>query len=139
MAHKYLLDTSVYSQPIRPKPNANCQKRWEKLTDSQLAVPTIAVAELKYGLFLKNSDRLWSAYQSILKVRLKVFDFAESAASVFGEIKSVQTQSGKTVDDFDLAIAAIAIGHDLTVATLNSRHFKLIDGLNWEDWSSACG
>lgn len=139
MAHKYLLDTSVYSQPIRPKPNANCQKRWEKLTDSRLAVPTIAVAELEYGLFLKSSDRLWSAYQSILKGRLMVFDFDESAASVFGEVKSVQTQSGKTVDDFDLAIAAIAIGHDLTVATLNSRHFKLIDGLNWEDWSSACG
>jgi predicted nucleic acid-binding protein len=137
MAHKYLLDTSVYSQPIRPIPNANCQLRWKKLTDSQLAVPAMGIAELEFGLFLKDSDRLWAAYRSILKDRLKIFDFDANAASVFGELKAKQTQSGKTVDDFDLAIAAVAIAHDLTVATLDPRHFKLIDGLHWEDWSSA--
>ena len=72
-----------------------------------------------------------------MKDRLKIFDFDTNAASVFGELKAKQTQSGKTVDDFNLAIAAIAVTHDLTVATLNSRHFKLIDDLHWEDWSSA--
>ena len=137
MAHKYLLDTTVYSQPIRPFPNPNCQLRWQKLKDSQLAVPAMGIAELEFGLFLKNAERLWAAYRSILKGRLKIFDFDESSASVFGELKAKQTQSGKTVDDFDLAIASIAIAYDLTVATLNSRHFKLIDGLQWEDWSSA--
>ena len=97
----------------------------------------MGIAELEFGLFLKDSDRLWAAYRSILKDRLKIFDFDANSASVFGELKAKQTQSGKTVDDFDLAIAAVAIAHDLTVATLNSRHFKLIDGLHWEDWSSA--
>lgn len=100
-----------------------------------MAVPTIAIAELEYGLFLKNSDRLWSAYRSILKDRLATLDFDASTASVFGELKSRQTTKGKTLDDFDLAIAAIAMAHDLTPATLNSRHFKLIDELRWEDWS----
>ncbi|MGC9452443.1 MAG: type II toxin-antitoxin system VapC family toxin [Oceanipulchritudo sp.] len=137
MALKYLLDTSVFSQPIRPKPNLNCQRRWQKHGDAQLAVPAMAIAELEYGLFLKDSDRLWSAYRSILKDRLQLFDFSAAVASVFGEIKSSQTRSGRTVDDFDLAIAATAIAHDLTVATLNARHFQLIDDLRWEDWSSA--
>lgn len=137
MALNYLLDTSVFSQPIRPKPNLNCQKRWQKHGDAQLAVPAMAIAELEYGLCLKNSDRQWSAYRSILKDRLQLFDFSASVASIFGELKAKQTQSGKTVDDFDLAIASVAMAHDLTVATLNSRHFQRIDGLHWEDWSRA--
>jgi len=137
MALRYLLDTSVYCQPLRPRPSASCQTKWQHHEDERLAVPAIAIAELEYGLFLKDSDKLWSAYRSILKGRLTTLDFTPSTASVFGEMKARQSQSGKTIDDFDLAIAAIAVEHDLTVATLNSRHFQKIKDLRWEDWSKS--
>lgn len=137
MKLRYLLDTSVFSQPIRPLPLPACQKRWQHYGDAKLAVPTMAIAEIEYGLFLKNSDKLWTAYRSILKDRLATFDFTASVASVFGEMKSRQAQLGEPVDDFDLAIAATAVAHDLIVATLNTRHFKLIENLRWEDWSEA--
>lgn len=131
----FLLDTTIFCQPIRPVPNTHCQHHWQHHSDDRLAVPTMAVAELEYGLFLKNSDKLWDAYRTILKGRLTVFDFTIETASVFGEMKARQTSTGKTVDDFDLAIAAIAVTHDLIVATLNVRHFRKIEGLKWEDWS----
>lgn len=51
-------------------------------------------------------------------------------------MKARQQRIGATVDDFDLAIAATAMTHDLTVATLNAKHFKLVQGLKWEDWSA---
>jgi len=132
---RFLLDTSVYSQPIRPHPLPGCHKKWQAAGDGRLAVPTIAIAELEYGLCLKNSEKLWAAYRSILKGRLEALAFTASVASVFGAMKSRQSQIGKPVDDFDLAIAATAVAHDLTLATLNSRHIKLIEGLVWEDWS----
>ncbi len=135
MALRYLLDTSVFSQPIRPQPLPACQSRWQRHGDAKLAVPTITIAEIEYGLFLKNSDKLWTAYRIILKDRLAPLDFTAAVASVFGEMKSRQAQLGQTVDDFDLAIAATAVAHNLTVVTLNKRHFKLIEGLSWEDWS----
>lgn len=137
MALRYLLDTSVFSQPLRPQPLAACQKAWQRQGDERLAIPTIAIAEIEYGLFQKDSDRLWMAYRTILKDRLTTLDFTASVASVFGELKAKQAQIGKIVDDFDLAIAATAVAHDLTVATLNTRHFSLIEGLRWEDWSVA--
>lgn len=136
MAAKYLLDTSVFSQPIRPKPQPSCEARWRKLGDKALTVPSIVVAELEYGLFLKDSDNLWAAYRSILKGRLQILDFTAEVASTFGEMKARQTKTGKTVDDFDLSIAAIAVHHRLILATLNVRHFKLIEDLEWEDWST---
>lgn len=135
MKPRFLLDTSVYSQPIRPRPVSECQQKWREAGDGRLAVPTISIAEIEYGLCLKNSEKLWAAYCSILKGRLESFEFTAPVASVFGEMKSRQTQIGKPVDDFDLAIAATAVAHDLTLATLNSRHFKLVEGLKWEDWS----
>ncbi|PXA03273.1 hypothetical protein DDZ13_12670 [Coraliomargarita sinensis] len=136
MALRYLLDTSVFSQPIRPQPLPVCQSRWQQQGDGKLAVPAMAIAEVEYGLFLKDSDKLWSAYRAILKGRLQVFDFTAPVASVFGEMKARQSQLGKSVDDFDLSMAAIAVAHNLTLATLNVRHFKLIEGLDWEDWSN---
>lgn len=135
MGLRYLLDTSVFSQPIRPRPLPACRRRWQLHGDAKLAVPTVAIAEIEHGLFLKNSDKLWTAYRTILKDRLAAFDFTASVATVFGEMKSRQAQLGKPIDDFDLAIAATAVAHDLTVATLNTRHFRMIDGLQWEDWS----
>lgn len=132
---RYLLDTSVYCQPLRHAPIDACQRRWQKLGDDQLAVPAIAIAELEYGLFLKDSEKLWQAYRTILKGRLTVLDFTQTTASIFGEMKASQSISGKTIDDFDLAIAAIAVAHDLVVATLNYRHFQQIKGLRWENWS----
>jgi len=135
MALKYLLDTSVYSQPIRPSPLPGCEVRWQKLGDQKLAVPAIAIAELEYGLFLKDSQKLWGAYRSILKERLEILSFTAEVATTFAEMKARQTRCGKTVDDFDLSIAAIAVHYDLKLATLNHRHFKLIDHLDWEDWS----
>jgi len=132
---KYLLDTSVYSQPIRPRPLPTCESRWQKQGDQNLAVPAVAIAELEYGLFLKDSQKLWEAYRSILKGRLEILSFTAEVATTFAEMKARQTRIGKTVDDFDLSIAAIAVHYNLKLATLNHQHFKLIDHLDWEDWS----
>lgn len=135
MALRYALDTSVYSQPLRPRPSPACQVHWQRHGDALLAVPAPAIAELEFGLFLKDSPKLWKAYRSILRGRLVTLDFTEPVASVFGQMKARQIQLGRPVDDFDLAIAAVAVAHDLAVATLNPRHFGLIEGLRWEDWS----
>lgn len=135
MTVRYLLNTSVYSQPLRPRPDKKCQANWDKQGDARLAVPSIVVAELEFGLFLKDSEKFWAAYRSILKGRIQTMNFTPSTATTFAEMRARQQRSGRPADDFDLAIAATAVSHDLTLATLNARHFQLVDGLHWEDWS----
>ena len=39
------------------------------------------------------------------------------------------------VADLDLLIAATALVHDWTVATLNHADFSKIESLKWQDWS----
>jgi predicted nucleic acid-binding protein len=68
----HLLDTSVYCQPIKPKPLPSVEQRWRALGDAALAISVIGEAEVLYGLELKRSARLNSLYDELLKNRLEV-------------------------------------------------------------------
>ena len=50
-------------------------------------------------------------------------------------MKARQDALGKPVPDMDLLIAATAVQHNLILATLDTNHFALIEGLRWENWS----
>jgi tRNA(fMet)-specific endonuclease VapC len=52
----------------------------------------------------------------------------------FGKIKADLEREGKLIDDFDIAIAAIAISHKCGVATSNFKHFQRIKGLEIKFW-----
>jgi predicted nucleic acid-binding protein len=51
-------------------------------------------------------------------------------------MKARQEALGRPVPDLDLLIAASAVQHGLTLSTLDTNHFALIEALRWEDWSS---
>ena len=130
----HLLDTSVYSQPLKPVPHPGVVARWQALGDARLAVSVIAEAEVRYGLALKGSAKLEAAYERILRGRLPVLPVDEAVGIAFATLKAAQHRLGKRVPDLDLLIAATAQVHQLVVATLNVKHFELIAGIRLEDW-----
>jgi tRNA(fMet)-specific endonuclease VapC len=52
----------------------------------------------------------------------------------FGRLRALLRRGGQLITDFDLAIAATALAHGLTVVTHNTRHFSRIPGLLLDDW-----
>jgi tRNA(fMet)-specific endonuclease VapC len=132
----HLLDTSVYSQRLRPRPLPAVVERWKALGDASLAISAICEAELRYGLARKKSDRLWKEYHDFLENRLTLLPIGQAVATRFGDLKASLEHAGSPRADFDLLIAATALEHHLCLATLNRRHFDKIPGLNVEDWSS---
>jgi tRNA(fMet)-specific endonuclease VapC len=72
--------------------------------------------------------RLRQQFNNLCKSRL--IDFDELAAVKFQELKKSKIRVGT----MDLKIAAIALAHDATVITGNTRDFKLIPGLQVKDW-----
>lgn len=137
MALTHLLDTSVYCQPLKPRPLAGVQQRWHTLGDEALATSAACEAELCYGLELKKSARLNSVYQSLLENRLTLLPIDGAVARVFGQIKAAARKKGFAASDLDFLIAATAKVHGLVLATLNVRHFDQIEGLAVEDWSAS--
>ncbi len=135
MARSHLLDTSVYCQPIKPRPLESVRARWMTLGDDALAISVICEAELLYGLELKQSARLKTLYQGLLAERLRVLPVDSGIAKLFASLKSWAKANGRALSDFDLLVAATARAHNLTLATLNIRHFQGLPHVIAEDWS----
>jgi len=131
----HLLDTSVYCQPIKPKPLASVSEKWKALGDGAFAISVICEAEVLYGVELKASERLTRIYEVLLKGRLKVLSVDSGVARHFAKLKAWARVNGRSPSDFDLLIAATSKTHGLTLATLNSRHFEGLPGVSVEDWS----
>jgi predicted nucleic acid-binding protein len=135
IAPTHLLDTSVYSQPLRPRPLPSVERHWRKLGDDALAISVICEAELRFGIEKKQSARLRRDFATLLQGRLICFDVDSTIAAAFGELKAHALRNGLQPSDFDLLIAATAKTHHLTVATLNPRHFLGLHQVAVEDWS----
>ena len=131
---RYLLDTSVFSQPLRRKPVEASLLRWKAVGDAECGVAIVSVAEVEFGLGLEDSSRRLEKYRAILEGRLTVLPADDSVWRAFARMKARQQRAGRNVADLDLLIAATAAVRELTVATLNTSDFSRIEGIAWEDW-----
>jgi len=132
---KILLDTSVYSQPIKKRPLPSVIARWKMQPERDYAVSAICELEVLYGIELSGSDKLRMAYQKILKGRFSVLPFDEHCALRYAVLQAEFVKRGQTRPAFDLMIAATALVHDLSLATCNAADFSDVPGLKLEDWS----
>jgi tRNA(fMet)-specific endonuclease VapC len=133
----HLLDTSVFSQPLRKKPLPVARDRWVALGDPRLATSIICEAEVQYGVTLSGSADLVARYQALLKDRLPVLVVDARVATEFAVLKAWAKNHGRTCSDFDFLIGATAKAHALIVATLNYRDFRWMPGVAVEDWKQA--
>ena len=130
----HLLDTSVYSQPIRKSPLPSVERRWAMVGDRSIGTSVICEAEVLQGLEAKQSDRLWNAYATVLKGRIPLLAVDVRVAALYAHLQASFERKGRRRPAFDLLIAVTALVHELTLATCNVRHFDGIDGLVVEDW-----
>jgi len=131
----YLLDTSVFSQPIKDKPDTRVLERWSLVGEGAVCTSAISVAEVLQGLESRASAKYWRRYRELLEHHYDVLPFDAAAAAVFARLGADLREAGTPKPALDLMIAAIAKHHGLVVVTLNLRDFNGIPGVAVEDWS----
>jgi tRNA(fMet)-specific endonuclease VapC len=130
-----MLDTNIISYIIRDRDFALIDK-FESICDEEvLAISSITVAELYYGVKKRKNKRLELAVREFL-MPLVILPFDEKAANFYGEIRDYLESRGKIIGAYDLLIAAHAISVDAVLVTNNVREFKRVRKLKIEDWSS---
>ncbi|MHB2016305.1 MAG: type II toxin-antitoxin system VapC family toxin [Candidatus Xenobia bacterium] len=132
---RYLLDTSVFSQPIKDHPDPRVKARWERAGDNTVCTSAICLAELLSGLQERQSRKYWRRYQQILEHRLPILPLDEAVTTVYAELNASTRRRGEPRPVLDLLIAATARHHGLIVATLNLKDFGGLEGVAVEDWS----
>ena len=129
----YLLDTNTCIYIINSKP-PSVVKRIRTKQPEDVGISTITIAELQYGVQRsKFPDRNRIALMQFL-LPFSVVEFGESAAAMYGSIRTALEASGKPIGAMDLLLAAQARAHDLVLVTNNEKEFRRVEGLRIENW-----
>jgi tRNA(fMet)-specific endonuclease VapC len=136
---RYLLDTNVLSEALRPKPDSNVIACLNGRAHES-AIPTPVLHELRYGgALLEPSRRRQAIDRFIADVVLRIFTilpYDRPAAEWHAKERARLGRAGRTPPYVDGMIAAIARVNGLVLVTANERDFQAFDGLTIESWKS---
>jgi tRNA(fMet)-specific endonuclease VapC len=106
--------------------------------DESFFISAITASELLHGVHRARNARTRARRLAFVEAALAAFpvlpadlNVARTHAGLWAELSTAGTLIGAN----DLWIAATAVAHDLTLATLNRRDFDRVPGLDVEDWS----
>lgn len=122
----YLLDTDVLSELRKRKCNPGVAKWFSAVPDSELFLSVITISEIERGIERQRILDPVFAEQLVTWLEFTLRAFGERilplTVNVARRWGRLAAQIGNK--DLDLAIAATALEHGLTIVTGNARHFQ---------------
>lgn len=129
---KYLLDTDTLIYAY--KRAGNCLARLSAQPDIDLAVSSINLFELEYGMAKSANRTPMERYLSELCKRYTVLDFDQDAARHAGALRAHLQSLGTPIGPYDVQVAGVALSRGLTLVTRNTREFDRVPELRVENW-----
>jgi tRNA(fMet)-specific endonuclease VapC len=134
---RYLLDTNILSEPLRPHPDLSVMRKLE-LHRHEIATAAVVWHELRFGCCrLPVSRRRWQIEQYLNEVvlpHLPLLPYNQAAADWHAEERARLTGIGLAPPFADGQIAAIAKVHNLIIVTANEADFQHFADITVENW-----
>jgi tRNA(fMet)-specific endonuclease VapC len=127
----YLLDTNIISALMK-EPQGKVARRISQAGERNVFTSIIVVAEVKYGIWKSQSQRLAAQFERIAD-GLAVNPFVPPADEHYAVIRTASERKGLTVSQNDLLIAAQSVAIGATLVS-DDRIFLEIPGLKVENW-----
>ena len=128
---RYLLDTNIISNLVRPRPTPSLQNWMAQQDDNCLFIASLTVAEIQRGILelpaghRRNDLERWfsgpEGPQSLFAGRVLSFD--ENSALIWARLMAEGKLAGQPRSGLDMIIAAVAEANECVVVTDNERHF----------------
>ena len=130
---KYLLETSTCIELLR----GNVKVRQKCVEHNLLCcISAVTAIELLYGAY--NAPERYRE-QELTKARMLIDYYTivgiDEIPEIFSKEKIRLEKAGITIEDFDLMIGTTGVSNNLIVVTHNIKHFKRIEGIEYEDWA----
>lgn len=126
----FLLDTNVLAELLRARPDASVL-HWMALQPAgDLFVSAVTQAEMMLGARLlpagKRRQQLELALAAMFHEDFahRVLPFDSGCATGFAAVVADRRGAGRPMSQFDAQIAAVALGHRLSLATRNVSDFE---------------
>ena len=129
----YMLDTDICIYIIKRKPE-NLIKRFLETNPDDIAISSITVSELFYGVFKSSKPAQNLTALTNFLLPLEILSYDDKASVEYGIIRAGLEKNGKIIGPMDLLIAAHAKSLSLTLITNNIKEFARIQDLNVENW-----
>lgn len=136
---RYLLDTDILSEPLKPVPNPGVLSRLKKHA-AHLGIPAIVWHEARYGSYrLKPSPRrvaIAEYLSNVVATNIPILPYDAEAAAWHAKERARLDSIGRTPPFVDSQIAAIAAASSLVLVTRNVAIYRFFLGLRIENWYS---
>jgi tRNA(fMet)-specific endonuclease VapC len=137
MTIKYLLDTNVIYEPLRPKPDESVLGKLRR-HQNEMGIASIVWHELLYGCYRLPKSKRRSAIETylfeIVGPSIPILPYDERAAHWHALQRARLSSNGKTPPFADGQIAAIAAVDDLILITFNTPDYEHFQGIQVKDW-----
>jgi predicted nucleic acid-binding protein len=136
-----LLDANVFSELVKPRPDPRVIS-WTRRSAGALAVPTIAVAEMAFGIERlvegrRQEELLQALRRLVVEFADRLLDFNVEAAWAYGRILAGARRAGRPMALPDALIAAVAQANGCALATRNIKDFATTSLELVDPWQSA--
>ena len=127
---KFLLDTNVVSEPLKPRPNPNVTRWLHTADEDQLFISVVTLTELRYGTErLATGDRRkrleeWLANELPLRFEGRILIVDSNVADTCGRLVARSESLGRPIEPRDAYIAATAEVHNLMLVTRDVSDFQ---------------
>ena len=137
MTVRFLLDSNIVSEPIRPAPSAQVVARLDAAT-GELALPSLVWNELKFGVSRlpasRRRDYLERYLSTVVEPAMQILPYDKAAAEWHARERARLEKRGKPPSFVDGQIAAIAVTQNLVLVTRNVRDFERFSDVQLENW-----
>lgn len=131
----FLPDTNACIVLLRQR-HPQLTARWQATTASEVVLCSVVVYELRHGAERSSNPLREHVKLDEFLAPFVSLPFDDLCARRCAAIRRVLERTGSVIGPHDLQIAAIALNHDLTLVTHNTREFSRIPGLRLDDWAS---
>jgi toxin FitB len=135
---RYLLDTNIISNVVRPQPSERLLAWMSVQRDDDLFIASLTVAEIRRGILEKPLGKKRTALdkwfsgpegpQALFADRILSFD--DKAALIWAELMAEGKAAGQPRSGLDMIIAAVAGANDCIVVTDNEKDFAGLSVVN---------
>jgi hypothetical protein len=123
---RYLVDANVLSEATRPQPDDRVLD-WLARNERDIAVDPVILGELRFGILLLARGRRRTRLERWFDegvARLHCIAWDAPTGLRWAQLLADLRSKGRAMPVKDSLIAATALTHDLTIATLNRRDFE---------------
>jgi tRNA(fMet)-specific endonuclease VapC len=128
----YILDTNTLIYFF--KGMGNVPHKFLETSPKEIAIPSIVLFELEYGIEKSNSPKKRQAQLKEICSLVEILPFSNQEACFSAKIRAQLEKNGTPIGPYDVLIAGIALANKGILVTNNIKEFSRISELKIENW-----